>query len=200
MKFKKWFRRISIFKYPAVFIIFMWGAVPALQPGVSGLKSHNDLFDSRYVKKIELSKIALGSHVNPSWCVEDRWDGMDGGRTFAACGFEDDHGRIAREMNWDGPWSSGPKTIYKVGNIVDYSSASDDVMDIARDWEWLEFFYGYGTLSGIGAALLSTAYFQIRVWFAAWLAILLFIVFDVFVLAFILCRLLLKKIRMGKGN
>lgn len=199
MKFKKWFRRISILKYPAIFVVFMWGAVPALQPGVSGLKSHSDLFDSRYVKGIDLNKIDLGSRINPSWCVEDRWYGMHGSRTYAVCGFEDDHGRRVREMNWDGSWS-GPKTIYRVGNIVNYSSDLEGVMDITRDWEWLEFFYGYGKLSGIGAVLLSTVYFHLQVWFVALLAILLFIVFDAFVLAFMLCRLLLKKIRMDRGN
>ena len=199
MKFKKWFRRISILKYPAVFVVFMWGAVPALQPGVSGLKSHNDLFDSRYVKRIDPNKIDLGLHINPSWCVEDRWYGRDERRIYAACGFKDDYGRIVREMNWDGPWS-GPKTIYKVGNIVDYSPVPEVFADVTRDWEWLEFFYGNRRLSGIGAALLSTVYFQLQAWFMAWLTILLFIVFDVSVLAFMLCRFLLKKIRMGKGN
>ena len=78
MKFKKWFRRISIFKYPVVFVVFVWGAVPALQPGVSGFKSYNDLFDTKYVKRIDLSQIHLGSHIYPSWCVEEYWLGMEG--------------------------------------------------------------------------------------------------------------------------
>ena len=199
MKFKKWFRRISIFKYPAVFIVFMWGAVPALQPGVSGLKSHNDLFDTKYVKRIDLSQIDLGSNINPDWCFEEHWYAREGRAFHATCGFEGHHGRTVREMNWDGSWS-GPETIYKVGDITDYSGIPEDVMNIDRDWEWLEFFYGYGKLSGIGAALLSTAYFQIRVWFTAFLVLLSFIVFDAFVLAFMICRLLLKKIRIGKGN
>ena len=194
MKFKKWFRRISILKYPAVFIIYIWGAVPALQPGVSGFKSYYAIFDDKYVKRIFLNKIVLGSHIDPSWCVEEIWDGMEGRRISATCGFEDDHGRIVREMNWDGSWSAS-KTIYKVGNIIDYSSIPEDVMDIARDWEWLEFFYGYGKLSGIGAALLRTAYFQSQVWLRAWLAFLSFIVFDVFVLAFFLFRFVMKKLK-----
>ena len=97
-------------------------------------------------------------------------------------------------MNWDGSWS-GPETIYKVGDIADYSGVPEHVMNIDRDWEWLEFFYGYAKLSGIGAALLSTAYFQIRVWFTAFLVLLSFIVFDAFVLAFIFGRFILKKIK-----
>jgi len=194
MKFKKWFRRISIFKYPAVFVVFMWGAVPALQPGVSGLKSHSDFFESRYVKRIDLNKIDLGLHINPSWCVEDRWSGMHGARTHATCGFEENHGRTVREMNWDGSWS-GPETIYKVGDIAYYSVGPEDVVNIDRDWEWLEFFYGYGKLSGIGAALLSPVYFQTGAWLMAWLAFLAFIVFDVFVLIFIFLRFIVKKLK-----
>ena len=117
---------------------------------------------------------------------------MEGQRIYATCGFEDDHGRVVREMDWDGSWIR-TKTIYKIGNAIGYLGVPEDVMNIDRDWEWLEFFYGYGKLSGIGAALLSTAYFQIRVWFTAFLVLLSFIVFDTFVLAFIFCRFILKK-------
>ena len=194
MKFKKWFRKISILKYPAVFVVLMWGQVPALQPGVSGLKSYDMFFGNRIVKRIDLNKIDLGSHINPSWCVEDRRYVAGEGRTYAGCGFENNHERIVREMNWDGSWS-GPKTIYKLGNTVDYSSASEDVMDIARDWEWLEFFYGYGPPSVFGTALIGLAYVHVSAMFFAGIAFILFLTFDAFALAFIFLRWVIKKIK-----
>ena len=97
-------------------------------------------------------------------------------------------------MYWDGVWN-GSETIYKVGNIFDYSPGSEDVVDFKRDWEWLEFFYGYKAPSRLGAALLGLAYVHMNAAFFAVIAFILFLAFDAFVLIFIFLRLVVKKLK-----
>ena len=195
MKFKKWFRRISIFKYPAVFVVFMWGAVPTLQPGVSGLKSQGDfLFGDDTVRRIELNKLNLNSHSTPNWCFQQTYRGREKDFHNAICGFGATTQKQIKEMGWDGIWK-GPETIYKVGDVLDEKNYLLDSADLNRDWKWLEFFYGYNPSSKFGAALLGLAYVHMKAAFLAVIAFFLFLVFDVFVLTFLFLRFAVNKLK-----
>ena len=195
MKSKKWFRRISILKYPVVIIIGIWGSTPALQPGVSGLKSQGDfLFGDDTVRRIELNKLKLNSHSAPSWCFQHSYRGREKDYHSATCGFETTTQKQIKEMYWDGVWN-GTKTIYKVGDVLEDQHYPEDFADILWDWEWLEFFYGYKAPSRLGAALLGVAYVHMNAAFFAVIAFILFLVFDAFVLAFLSVRFALKKLK-----
>ena len=193
MKFKKWFRRVSLLKYPAVLLVAISG-LPALELGVSGYRSTSGLFISKRSRRINLNQIDLRSNNTPSWCVQTHVSLEDADDiTHAECGFNSEQGRLAREMTWDEPWN-GWSTNYSLGNILD-SSPSIDEADFRRDWRWFEFFYGYGPLSKIGAALLQTVPAQMNAGIVAVLAFFSFIIFDTFVLTFMLVRFLINMIK-----
>ena len=194
MKFKKWFLRVSLFKYPAIIAFALWGSSTALQPGVSGFKSQGDLLGSYIVRRIDLKKINLSSQTSPRWCILSSISGPEGTYRSARCGFGGEKQQAVREMYWDGVWN-GSETIYKEGNIFDYLPGSEDVVDFKRDWEWLEFFYGYGPPSIFGTALLGLAYVHVNAVFFAGIAFILFLAFDAFALAFLSLRFALKKLK-----
>ncbi|MDO6352114.1 hypothetical protein Q3Y53_06100 [Synechococcus sp. YX-04-1] len=195
MKFRKWFRRISILKYPAVIVFGIWGSVPALQPGVSGLKSQGDfLFGDDTVRRIELNKINLNSHSTPNWCFQHSYGGREKDFHYAICSFGNTTQKQIKEMGWNGVWK-GPETIYKVGDVLQDQSYLWDSADFNRDWKWLEFFYGYNPSSKFGAALLGLAYVHMKAAFFAVIAFILFLVFDAFVLTFFFLRFALNKLK-----
>tara|TARA_B100000674_G_C37826056_1_gene908156 strand:+ start:449 stop:826 length:378 start_codon:yes stop_codon:yes gene_type:complete len=120
--------------------------------------------------------------------------GPEGTFRSARCGFGGEKQQAVREMYWDGVWN-GSETIFKEGNIFDYSPGPEDVVDFKRDWEWLEFFYGYGPPSIFGTALLGLAYVHVNAVFLAGIAFILFLAFDAFALIFIFLRLVVKKLK-----
>ena len=52
MKFKKWFRRVSLLKYPAVMLVAISGS-PALEAGVSGYRTTSGFFIEKKSRRIK---------------------------------------------------------------------------------------------------------------------------------------------------
>ena len=124
MKNWKWLkkrnhRRFFVWKYLILILFGVWGGFTALQPGVTGLKSEGDLFDSFSVNRIELDHIELISRLPPSWCFQTLSNTTDGRYIFARCGFNDGHKNFVRDMVWEGTFS-GLETIYKPGSQTPY--------------------------------------------------------------------------------
>ena len=146
---KAW-SRFTIWKYPAVFLLGLLGAVPALQPGVSGFKADNDfLFSRRRTQRIELENIKDTRKIKPDWCMYDEMLGMDGDFLSSMCGATLDGIKSLYSLEpINNRWNRS-NTIYQYGTQESLNLGAEGV-DLKRDWEWLKFFYGYDVISHVG--------------------------------------------------
>ena len=146
---KAW-RRFTIWKYPGVFLFGLLGAVPALQPGVSGFKADSDfLFGGRRTKRIELENIKDTRKIKPDWCMYDEMPGMDGDLLSSLCGAILNGKKSLYSLEpINNRWNRS-NTIYQYGTQESLNLGAEGV-DLKRDWEWLKFFYGYDVISHVG--------------------------------------------------
>lgn len=154
-----------------------------------------NLFDSFSVNRIGLDHIELFSRLPPSWCFQTLSNTTDGRYIFARCGFNDGHKNFVRDMVWEGSWS-GLETIYKPGSQTPCFPGEEGFLGVNydRDWQWLEFFYGYGRTTWISGVLLSLARLHLNASFIAVITLFLFLTLDGFMA---ICVLLLRLIKMS---
>jgi len=174
---KTW-RRFTLWKYPVVIIYGVWGAFPALQPGVTGYKSSSDFFGGRQIERIELKKIKFPQEMKPEWCMYDENDGMDGAIVATGCGVILDGKKALYSLEPIGNRWNDNDTIYKYGTLILNINLGAEDVDLARDWAWLKFFYGYDPSSYIGRIFTWLHPFLASASFAAALLLTVFIASD----------------------
>ena len=188
---KAW-SRFTIWKYPAVFLLGLLGAVPALQPGVSGFKADSDfLFSGRRTQRIELENIKDTIKIKPDWCMYDEMLGMDGDFLSSMCGAILDGKKSLYSLEpINNRWNRS-NTIYQYGTQESLNLGAEGV-DIKRDWEWLKFFYGYDAFSHVGRIAIRLQSLVVNSPFIALLLLFLFAVLDLLLALVFAVRKLLQ--------
>jgi len=173
---KAW-RHFTIWKYPAIFLFGLWGAVPALQPGVTGFKSNSDFLGGRQIERIDLKNIRQSQGIRPDWCMYDEMLGIDGDFRSSGCGVMLDGKKTLYSLKPINNMWNGSKTIYQYGTRQSMNLGAEGV-DLARDWEWLKFFYGYDAISSIGGTAIRLQPFLANSGFIAIHLLLIFVAID----------------------
>ena len=178
---KAW-RQFTKWKYLAVIILFwlsfVWGAWPALQPGVTGFKGYSDfLIGRRRTHRIELNYIREANKIKPDWCIYDEEFGLSSNMRSSWCGVMLDGKKTLYSLKpMNNRWN-GTETIYQYGTRQSMNLGAKGV-DLVRDWEWLNFFYGYDAISSIGGTAIRLQSFPSNFALIALFLLFLSVVID----------------------
>ena len=185
-------RSFKIWKYPAILLFGLLGAVPALQPGVSGFKADNDfLFSRRRTQRIELENIKDTRKIKPDWCMYDEMPGMDGDFLSSMCGAIRNGKKSLYSLEpINNRWNRS-NTIYQYGTQGSLNLAFEGV-DLERDWEWLKFFYGYDVVSNVGGIAIRLQPLVVNSYFIAFCLFFLFAAIDLLLALVFAVRKLLQ--------
>ena len=179
--FRKIWWRIFVWKYPITILIGIWGAIPALQPGVNGLKTYGDILATFSTARVERSSILNPDKLNIEWCYRQDASNIDGFYSSATCGIRTKAGRSVWVMEPAEKSDNRYRGMLKFHSIDPYTPGEADEVDYLRDWEQYRFFYGYGRLVPLARAASSVRYVHQNASFGSVLLIFLFICFDLLI-------------------
>lgn len=178
-------------KYPSLFLLGVFSSVPALRPGVSGFKDSSDILGGRRVGRIPLENIRK-PFLMPDWCIHDEFLGRDGDFHNSFCGITLNGKKALYDLRPVNGWK-GRNTVYRQGDTLTYDLdfGSQGTHNIARDWKWLEFFYGFGWQYPFSVILLGLQKLAAN-WIVFPFFLAVFLSLDLLVGAFLLFRALLR--------